>query len=318
MSNFFSKIFGSVLSIGDLDNIKSEDELQLIFLELDIKLKEYSASISSNNIGVEFPNDFIEYKINDYSFEDFLLRLVEDDFGKWQYYMGELVKIIGQYVEYNNTLSMIALTKEVIESSPRLYLYVLNDFIRWTDLEDFTHTHCWRHTLTLNSISIANISNDLDDFIDVCIKNFEFIEFHKDIKNTLKTIQKGVYGDYIQTLLHSLNVLNQAYHLISTDANQNQEDLGIIIALSEELGKRLDCSRQGSNKVKSDFNYPKVTELTGKEIINCEYHLKIDNYDNGQPIPRGKGNNIRIYFGLKSYEQLPRKRLIIAHIGKHL
>lgn len=315
MSTSFSLILGSIFSLGCLNKIDSEEKLEYILSNLDSELTKYSPS-SPNNIVIEFPNDFTAYNINGQNFEDLILQLVEDDWGKWQYYMSEVEKIVGRYIEYENTLSLLYKAANYTDPFPVVYLYVCESNNIWPNLNKSKYTYNWSHTLTLNSKLILEVSNDLDSFVDLCRKNFEFIEFHDEILTTIKSIQGADYRDVIVTIIHALNVLNQAYHIISTDPNQNLQDLNTIVQLSNSLGLRLDCTRQGSNKVERDFILPPETKKCGREVINCEYHLKIDNYDNGQPITQY--NKVRIYFGLKSYDELPRKRVTIAHIGKHL
>ncbi|MCT9288087.1 hypothetical protein KTH76_02115 [Acinetobacter baumannii] len=315
MSTSFSLILGSIFSFGCLNKIDSEDKLENILNSLDSELTKYSPS-TPNNIIIEFPNDFTEYDINGQNFEDLILRLVEDDWGKWQHYMNEVQKIIGRYIEYENTLSLLYKAKNYTNPFPVIYLYVCDSTNIWPDLDKSKYTYNWSHTLTLNSKLISQISYNLDSFVELCRKNFEFIEFHDEILTTIKSIQGADYKAVIETVLHALNVLNQAYHIISTDPNQNLQDLNTIVQLSDSLGLRLDCTRQGSNKVERDFVLPLETKRCGREVINCEYHLKIDNYDGGQPI--AQHNKVRIYFGMKSYNELPRKRITIAHIGKHL
>ncbi|AWV86171.1 hypothetical protein [Acinetobacter radioresistens] len=315
MNTPISLIFGSIFSLGCLDEINSEQQLESILTQLNVELIKYNVS-SPDNILIEFPNDFSEYTINGQNFQDILLNLVEDDFGKWQYYLSELEKIIGRYINYKDTNSLLHIAKTYDSPFPILYLFVSEIDIIWPEISNANYTSNWNHTLTLNSKLIANQCTDVEKFVNYCQKNFEFIEFHEDILSTIRTIQGASYKDILNTVLHALNVLNQAYHLISTEPNQNLQDLNTIVQLSDNLGLRLNCTRQGRNKVEREFNLPCEINKTGKEVINCEYHLKIDHYDSG--LPTANENKIRIYFGLKSYQELPRKRLIVAHIGKHL
>lgn len=311
----YSLILGSIYSFGCLDRINSEDEIQNILNIIEEKFKGYAPS-SPNNILIEFPNDLTEFDVNGQNLEDLILNLVEDDLGKWQHYMNEIEKIFSRYIEYENTLSILHKAENYKNPFPIIYLFVCEDNSIWPNLDESAYTNNWSHTSTLNSKLICEITNDLEGFVDLCRKNFEFIDFHDDIISTIKTIPGDFHKDFIISILHALNVLNQAYHKISTEPNKNLQDLQTIVQLSDTLGLRLNCTRQGSNKVEREFDFPVETNRNGKEIINCEYHLKIDNYDNGQPI--ASNNKVRIYFGLKSYNELPRKRMTVAHIGKHL
>lgn len=315
MSTSFSLILGSIFSFGCLSKINSEDKIEIIFSNLDVELKKYSYS-TTDNITILFPKDFTEYNVNGQSFEDVLLNIVENDLGKWQYYLSELEKIIVKYVNYQDTNSLLYSAANYSSPFPAVYLFVCEKDSKWPNLDSSNYTYNWNQTLTLNSNLIAEVCSNLDDFVKYCRINFEFIEFHDDILSTIETIQGATYENFINSILHALNVLNQAYHIISTDPNQNLQDLHTIIQLSENLGLRLNCTRQGRNKVEKDFALPKEIKRSEREIINCEYHLKIDNYDSG--LPTHRHNNVRIYFGLKSYQELPRKRLTVAHIGRHL
>lgn len=67
----------------------------------------------------------------------------------------------------------------------------------------------------------------------------------------------------------------------------------------------MHCTRQGSNKVVREF----VIGEGKSETVNCEYHLKIKWNDQGISIPRGEGNPVRVYFCLKSYENIERKQI---------
>lgn len=314
MNNIFTKLYISPYSIGNFTSSSSSMDLENIlkFLEETI-----TAHKSFNNILIECVNDIYDYKINGSSFQDNLLDAFDFDESIYQYFLSELQKIVGEYINYNNTLavkSLILNSKPLPISLPLTY----NDSFLWKDLEEVIHTFSINMTLKINSDYIALNYTDESGFIGLCKIGYSFLDFHNEIENTLKTIKIGKFNDYVQLITYSLNILNQAYLIISTDPNKNLEDLDKIMILSHQLGKRLECTRQGKNKVEWTFCKPKEISSTETEKINCEYHLKIDELDDGSPIPRGTGNPVRIYFGLKSYSELDRKRIAVAHIGKHL
>ena len=227
-------------------------------------------------------------------------------------------KILGKYIKYNNTLSVKYIINSQNNSLPILLPLSSDEVSLWGELENFSHTHNIVTTLNLNNEYIVRNHKDENNFIQLCKLNYFFLDFHEDIEASLKTIKIGKYYDYIRLITHSLNVLNQSYSVISTVASKNLEDLFVIMTLSEKLGKRLECTRQGKNKVERNFKQPTLISLCGIETINCEYHLKIDQTDDGRAIPYGIGNPVRIYFGLKSYQEMDRKQFKIAHIGMHL
>lgn len=271
-----------------------------------------------HNILIECVNDIFDYKVDGLSFQDIILEIFDLDEGIYQHYLSELQKIVGEYVRYNNTPTVKSIIVSQRCTLPILLPLSRNGYSFWSELDDFEHTCNLRNTLKISSNYIANNYKNESEFIKLCKINYIFLDFHDDIESTLRTIKIGKYYDYINLITHSLNVLNQSYFLVSTDANKNQEDLNVIMNLSNDLGERLECSRQGKNKVEWEFKNISISHLNERETINCEYHLKINKMDDGRDIPLGDGNPIRIYFGLKSYPELDRKQFKVAHIGKHL
>lgn len=315
MNNTFTIIYISPYSIDNFTSNSTAEELESI---LDFLKNIILSHNSFTNITIECVNDIYDYQINGYSFQDKLLDAFNFDEGIYQYYLSELQKIVGEYIKYNNTLSAKSIIISQNNTLPILLPLTYNESILWGDLLEFPHTYDIEITLALNSKYIVTNFVNESRFIELCKLNYIFLDFHDDVEDTLKTIKFGKYLDYIELITHSLNVLHQSYLLISNDANKNLEDLDFIMTLSHKLGKRLECTRQGRNKVEWEFKKPSLISLTDKEIINCEYHLKIDQMDNGRPIPFGPGNPVRIYFGLKSYNELDRKQFKVAHIGMHL
>ncbi|WP_202742151.1 hypothetical protein [Acinetobacter calcoaceticus] len=312
--NIFSIVYFSRLSFN---NIKSDCDFIEFLQNLEDIVKLYK---KSKSIKFEISSDFLDYSEKGIvSLSDLILSLIDNDSIKLGYYLSEIEKIFTSSKSYNNTYGI----KNTImswdgNSLCTHYPFIIAKEEKWPNLEEVIHTYAYSDTLHLNCDYIIRNHSNASNFIDLCKLCFDFLIFHEDILTSLQTIQKGTYVNYIETLLHCLNVLNQAYHLISTSPNQNQSDLVTIMNLSAQLGKHLQCTRQRKNRIIKIFPFPLELGKTGGEAVNCEYHLKINNYDNGQPIERGTGNLVRIYFALKSYEQLERKQIKIAHIGKHL
>ncbi|WEI17851.1 hypothetical protein PY247_16050 [Acinetobacter proteolyticus] len=311
--SIFSNVYFSRLSFTRLDT-------ETIFLDFLESLKIIAKTYDKSSIKFEIASDFYDYsEENLSSLADILLHFSGEDSSKFGFFLSEFEKVYTPAKSYENTFSM----KERIinwdcASLPTYYPFVVDEHSRWSNLENNIHTHSYENTQILNCNYIVDNHLDLDGFVNLFEMFFNFLIFHKDILSSLKTIKKGDYRDYIHNLLHCMNVLNQAYNLISTDPTKNQEDLDQIMILTGKLGHRLECSRQGKNKVEKEFDFPEELNIPGSEVINCEYHLKIDHYDNGQPIERGLGNKVRVYFSLKSYQGLSRKKIQIAHMGMHL
>lgn len=314
MNKIFTKICISPYSIANFTSSSNINDLEEIFSFLKKIISDHKVF---DNVFIECVTDIYDYPINNSSFYDNLLEVFNFDDIITQHFFSELQIIIGEYIKYNNTFSMLNLIQNN-NPLPILLPLTYDQSFLWDGLDRIKHTSCLSETLKINSDYIILNHGDEAQFISLCKRAFVFLEFHDDIEATLKTIKIGNYSNYIGLITHSLDVLNQSYLIISTESNKNLDDLNTIMVLSSKLGKRLECTRQGKNKVEMKFNVPKQISMTGKEMINCEYHLKIDEFDNGTKIPHGDGNPVRIYFGLKSYEDLPRKRLTVAHIGMHL
>ncbi|MBQ4878422.1 hypothetical protein J8M21_14510 [Pseudoalteromonas luteoviolacea] len=307
-----AKVYLTLYSIDSLSTANTYNDIENIAKSLNDSLDVYKRS---NNVDINCSNDFFEYGNIGESLDDKLLDIVQNNWDYYQLALSEINNVVLPYVTNNNTEGMLAVINNQIAILPRHYSFILADTYNWPSVSPENHTTSWSHTLSLNSKFIADNHTNVQEFISWSKINYEYLDFHPNLENTLSTIQVGTYTDYKQLLSHGLNALNQSYHLISTEANQNQADLNIISHLTHQLGHQLNCSRQGRNKIPTVFNKPNSAE---DETINCEYHLKIDTTDNRHPIPRGTGNPVRIYFGLKSYNEYERKQFKIAHIGKHL
>ncbi|MBY7806125.1 hypothetical protein KW444_02385 [Vibrio fluvialis] len=310
-----AKVYLSLYSVDSLNSANIYEDIEGIAECLREYLTVYERS---NNVHVECPTDFFDFGEVGSSLEDTLLAIVNDNWDQYQLAYSELSKVVLGFVKNNDTQRLISLINHQQLNLPRHYSFVISDSYQWPNVAADLHTDSWTDTLRKNSKFISDHHSNIGEFISWSKMNYEYLDFHPNLINTLSTIKVGTYLDYKEQLSHGLNTLNQAYHLISTDANQNQADLNVIAEHTHRLGKSLGCSRQGSNKVPTIFKKPPLVTPSGNETINCEYHLKIDNKDNGQPIPHGKGNPVRIYFGLKTYNEYERKQFKLAHMGKHL
>jgi hypothetical protein len=290
---------------------------------LDTTIKEYNRS---DVISVECPNDLSEYGSLDRSIEDVLFDISGGNWDQYQLYLNEVNQVTLPFIKYNNTEALLALINNQDDRTiqlghfPRHYALTLKPTTRLQGIADGYHTLNWSETLSSNSKYISAYHEGSTQFILWSKENYEHLDFHDDVEQSLGTIQIGSYIDYSDLLSHSLDTLNQAFYSVSDNPAHNQQDLNTISTLAGNIGlkRNLDCTRQGSNKPDWDFDTPPKVTPKIRENINCEYHMKIDNKDDGTPIPRGIGNLVRVYFGLKSYAEYNRKQFKIAHLGKHL
>jgi hypothetical protein len=310
-----AKVYLSLYSVDNLSAVKSYEDIESLAACLKETLAVYERS---NNIDIECPNDFLEFGNVGSSINDKLLEIVNDNWDYYELALDELNKVILGFVTNNTTEGVIYSINNQELNLPRHYSFVESNHYQWPNIAADLHTNSWTDTLNKNSKFISDHHSNIDEFVSWSMINYEYLDFHPNLIKTLSTIKVGTYLDYKEQLSHGLNTLNQSYHLISTDANQNQADLNVIAVHSHRLGKSLGCSRQRRNKVLTVFKKPPLVTPSGDETINCEYHLKVDTKDNGQAIPYGIGNPVRIYFGLKSYIEYERKQFKLAHMGKHL
>lgn len=306
-----AKVYITHHSIDNLSAARTYDDVEGIKNTLENSLEVYKRSI---NIDINCPNDFFEYGDVGSSLDDKLLDITNDNWDLYQLVFSEMNKVVLPYVTNNNTEGMIAVINHQTATLPRHYSFVLSSTYLWPTVTPTLHTTSWSNTLSLNSKFIADNHVDNCDFISLSKKNYENLDFHPDLENTINTVLHGTYSDYKYLFSHSMNTLNQAFHEISADPNQNEADLDKIKEISGRLGKTLSCTRQRKNKVEWNFRHP--TKPDESETINCEYHLKINWTDAGVGLPRMK--KVRVYFGIKSYEGFERKQIKLAHMGKHL
>lgn len=298
----------SSLSIqSDYDDIVSLTE-KLAYI-----ISEYSYS---KNISVKCAKDFLDFKYssNILSIEEILFEIAKEDLSIFTLYYAMFEQAIS-HVKSNISSYALSnlLNKQQNNTFPRNYALTIDESV-WPDILEVMHTSNWRDTLKKNSIFIALNNKNKDDFILLSIQNYDNLVFHENISDTLDTILEGTYSDYKFIISDSLNALNQSYHFISKSPNSNQDDLNIISECTGKIGKKLSCTRQGANK--PTFYFPSDDSKSEKsEIVNCEYHLKINWNDKG--IRLSSKHYIRIYFALKYNDLFGQKKIKIAYIGKH-
>jgi len=313
--DYFCSVYLTRFSICELFNNTETDFEQFIEM-FNRSINEYS---EASNIDIECVTDLIDFKFKDVAFEDILLSYSNDDINAFSYYLSEIEKVTTPLVKYKNSYEAISLIQSKENKPDHLaYPFSINNEITWPMLKETLHTYSWSNTQDLNTDFISKKSNSSNEFIHLSKKNFSFLDFHEDIIDTLKTIPAGNFLEYKSIISHALNTLNQSYTKISTDPNKNQDDLNIISQISSIIGlkKSLSCTRQGSSKVSRKFLKNNPKDDSDVETINCEYHLKINWNDTGKRL--NSKHYIRVYFGLKSYEDKKRKQFKLAHIGKHL
>ncbi|MBL4829036.1 MAG: hypothetical protein JKY55_03985 [Aliivibrio sp.] len=314
MSNI-SKVYLSRYSINGLSPTSTYQEIENILVLLKKNLTVYDRS---NNIVIESAKELLEYVDNGHKLDDVLFDASNNDLMLYQEYLKMFEKVISPYVGYHDTqeiVNIITNQEDQIQDRhfSRHYGYISPDTYTWPNIDNKLLTHSWSNTLNLNSEFISQYHTNSRQFIEWSKLNYEYIDFHYDIESTLHTVKQGTYLDYKNLFSHAMNTLNQAFHEISNDSNQNEQDLGVISRISGQLDRTLTCTRQRKNKVKWDFIHPISNE---SEEINCEYHFKINWTDQGLGLHKKK--KVRIYFGLKSYNDIERKQFKLAHMGKHL
>lgn len=288
------------------------DHMHCFFNKLKDILRVYERS---SNIVIESAADLLDYTddINPISLGDLLIDSVGNDYSLLNYYYDLLEKTISSVKsnKYSEHINHVVINSALNTFPRHYYLFLTENFA--PELSRNLQTDCWSDTLSKNSEFIALQHNGKKQFIEWSKLNYNNIDFHSDLESTLDTILAGTYLDYKNLITNSLNSLNQASYEFSTDPQGNQDELIRISEYTSRFGKQLSCTRQGANKPK--FAFPK-TQDGSSEMINCEYHLKVNWNDRGDRLERD--NYVRIYFGLKYYDDIGIKKVKLAHIGRHL
>jgi hypothetical protein len=150
------------------------------------------------------------------------------------------------------------------------------------------------------------------DFVSV-FNNIIFLNnpCHKDYQ-TFDSIRKmdGGYSKFIKGITDCLSYINK-YEIIPHDSKKNigQLNAGLEFPITPEgKGK----NKRAISALKRDFL------IDGKvyESVNCEYHYKLERFDDAN----GNGTYYfnRIYFGFFNRIDPDNPRIAIAHIGEHL
>lgn len=291
----------------------NEEHLLNFLNELDLILKEYK---NSSNISLYCASDLLEYPcgVDNTTLSDVILEMSGNDSLLLGFYLDSIEKSVSSIKSNIPSEPLLNKLNKPVEHFPRGYLL---DFKQGFDVEfdDSLKTKNWFDTLNKNSKYIIEKHRGKEQFIKWSKENYNNIDFHSDVLATLDTIISGTYYDFKVLISDSLNALNQASYILSADPQQNERDLDKIMEYTAKIGRRLTCTRQGSNKPKFSFSLDAGNDKA-TEIINCEYHLKINWNDKG--IRLVKENYVRIYFGMRFYSHLSQKKIKVAHIGKHL
>ncbi|WP_394136259.1 hypothetical protein [Aliivibrio fischeri] len=280
---------------------------------------------SSFNNKIEFSTDYSTAKVRDRTLEDELLDIT-NDYSATIYLLSEIERVIGENKSYLDTESMIYKIKSNDTFNiPNNYVYTLDK--SWLTIDKIYHVYSYSDVCNINSYKFGCNKNNVnhEEFTKNAIDVYEHIQFNEVFLPKLATIKRGDLSHYLFEFSHALNVLNQAYFIISSDDNKNEEDLVKISELSHQLGRTLACTPQAKNKPHFDFyNYNRPISSKDrngnekitypKEQINCEYHLKLNFNDKNIKLPDDYN---RAYFGLKYCDITKKKYIKLAYIGEH-
>ncbi len=148
--------------------------------------------------------------------------------------------------------------------------------------------------------------NNEDYFFNELKKYYPNLLFHKDINQTLATLEGGLFA-FAQSIIFCLNLLNDEFERFKNNPYSRIETLRNFSSTFS-----IDVTPQGNLKDKPYMTFS-FENLQGKqENICCEPHIKLNSSDL-------KGDNHfyfnRIYF----HEGNPNfNKILIGHIGKHI
>jgi hypothetical protein len=144
-------------------------------------------------------------------------------------------------------------------------------------------------------------------FYAECQKYFPQLFFHERVKETLKTLEKGLPG-FSKSIVHHLTLLNDEFHKYYDPSNR----IDSLKRFSSACD--IDASPQGNAKDKPKMTFEFINDSNVKESVCCEPHLKLEKSDD-------VGDNHyyfnRIYFH-EGKENIANGRILIAHIGGHI
>lgn len=306
-----SLTYGSAYSFLHINNCSSFDDvindierLKQVFILFDF----------SKNNKIQFSNDYSDFKINGVSLEDNFLELTNDPSAAI-YLLDCLEKAVGDKKSYLST-ELMELNLRQNANNSFVYEYPFSLDVLWPSLTNKNHVYDYFDVCNFNSFNLKSGVEDAAEFVKKATNIYEHIQFSNVFEEKLSTIKNGDVLNYVNVFSHALNVLNQAFFKVSNDESRNDDDLNIISGLSKSKalrGRGLDCTRQGANK--PHFTFPEIDNPQSNEIVNCEYHLKIDYADNG--VRLNSSDYVRVYFGLKYNEKYDRKYIRLGYIGEH-
>jgi len=154
---------------------------------------------------------------------------------------------------------------------------------------------------------MENISEEIE-FYNHIVKYFPNLEFHEDIKESLKSLDGGLER-FVRDIVKSLVILDNSLKECIENTTNKAEALN---AFSTKLG--LAVTLEGDMTRKGDLSFNFKNDDDENELVYCEPHIKLANssfsgdtkyYDN------------RIYF-YEGKSEIKNGKILIGHIGKHL
>ncbi|MCE0555484.1 hypothetical protein [Motilimonas sp. E26] len=322
-----SKSYASAYSFNHIDVNNTLDYDSLAAHVSDIEQVIDSFSVSKNH-SLLFSTDYSEFPVNGSDLQTRLLEITGDPSAAI-HFLGEFEKAIGMHKSYLDTTQIVsAIQANPLQDLPFEYAYKVN--VNWPMIADKKHISSYFDLCNQNSFNFKNGVTTRAEFTEKAVITYEHIQFHPQFEDKLKTIKRGTFMDYLSEFSHGLNTLNQAFFDISKDKNRNQNDLKIISEKSAEpelKGRKLTCTRQGSEKPFFDFDDLNREEIVEdehgnkikkypKDNINAEYHLKLNFNDQSIKIDNSDDYN-RAYFAMKYCDLTDRKYIKLAYIGEH-
>lgn len=144
-------------------------------------------------------------------------------------------------------------------------------------------------------------------FYEESQKYFPQLFFHERVKDTLKTLEKGLPG-FSMTIVGHLGLLNDEFHKYYDRANRVES----LKQFSSACG--IEATPQGDAKDKPKMTFEFVNDSKQRESVCCEPHLKLCHSDE-------KGDRHyyfnRIYFH-EGKGNIAQGRILVGHIGKHI
>lgn len=157
--------------------------------------------------------------------------------------------------------------------------------------------------------NIEKTSSEEDFFI--CIKKyFQNLEFHNNVKASLKTLEGGGLEFFSKDIIRSLKYLENEFKAILN--NNNLDVRKSLLVLSSTIG--LETTIEGNIDRKPDFTFT-FTKDDGTTIdVCCEPHVKLSNSSK-------EGDNTHYFNRLHFHvgrDDIKKGNILIGSIGYHL